>query len=57
MSAVVEACLSAKGKTGLNHRLSFQKGGKLSYSKIIVEGGLKLEYHRQRQFFGLSITL
>jgi hypothetical protein len=25
MSAVVEACLSAKEKTGLNHRLSFQK--------------------------------
>jgi hypothetical protein len=46
-----------KKKLASTTAFPFKKGGKLSYSKIIAEGGLKLEYHRQRQFFGLSITL
>jgi len=35
----------------------FEQRPSLEANSIIAAVGLKVEYHRQRQFFGLSITL
>jgi hypothetical protein len=56
MSAVVEACLSAKEKLASTTAFPFKKGGNYLTQRFIAAGGPKLEYHRRRQFFGLSIT-